>query len=1314
VSDNVERFDEIGIIHKKSVEEQVYDDARYEQMALQDGAAPSTKRNWLQHNRTLRDERARQRRTDLEVLLPADSARVLVVGDILIEPPGRTLVRVHGDDREMHGEDTFDGAVLALEGGELLEILKNIAGRVRAGGVIVGTVPTAREQRHLEELVAGVLSHGTDMRARSRAGSTRRELLDSLSAAGLDVRWLRLGRSGWLDPVALRPDGSGLVIETRDFLLKNVPAEVAEELTADEIVFAAARPRDTGVPPCSVVFAAIDGTAPGVFADALATSAPGIDYELVVVQPAPARDLMAGAISVIAPEEAGLAGWWNAGARAATGEVLIFVSTAAVPLPGWLDALLQAQRSRLDIGAVGSKVVAEDDTVEHAGLVNGRDGVPYRLYQGHAADTPEVNRARIMPAVAGEGMAMARARFVEVGGFDETLGDDLTDADFCLRLRSRGLSIFYSPAATLRSTPHGVAGTRGHFRQSARQYATRWARNAVPSDDLVCRADGIDANGEWERSWRLPRPSIKRADRLPAVLWSSHFLEQGGYTEEAFTVVEALESAGLAVVANPVSWAPRPSPLPPTKAERLETFMSRDLPADFVHVAHVGANRFKRHPAARRNVGRTMFETDGLAPDWRDRCNAMDEVWVPSEHNLHTFTWAGVDPSKLHKVPETFDSELFDPGVTPLPIDGVSGFVFLSVFSWGRRKGWDLLLRAWFAEFDRHDDVTLLLKTDTINAPGTDCRAEVEAFVRGELGRKPRKGPRVVVLDQPLEVTDVPRLYRTSDAFVLASRGEGWGRPYMEAMAMGLPTIGTRWSGNLEFMNDDNSYLLGYELVPTGEADMQRQRWAQPSVKELRRAMRRIYEDRSEAVATGRRARADVLVSCRPELVAEAVRDRLEALDRHPVHLSGADLRSLVDDRPPRQRATERPRITVCIVAEADVGSVAECEASVRGVADEVVVVDAGPGDDMGAARNRALDRATGDWVLMLDATHTLDPASVARVRSLVARNQFVGYTAREVRQFGLDGALSAIEQRIVVLFPRHPRLRYIGLAAEELLPQDGMEFRVELSDVVVHQHEHRWDRIDAIAKARRQLPLLDRSARECPDEPFHLYNLGVGLFRLGLHEQAEVALRDAIAQAPPRARWEPTAYAVQARTLAAQQRAREAVKAAKVAVKLAPDWSPGWYTLAGVQAEAGRFDAAIRSYGRALDCADTAWASAGFADDTAWQVRAGMGRIHLARDEFAEAADWLGGAVAANPSDAQLRVWLARALEALGRSGEARRHLEGAVALASTAPEPYMAIGDFFTQRAHDALLRGLAANPENRQLLERIERLRAARAAV
>ena len=220
------------------------------------------------------------------------------------------------------------------------------------------------------------------------------------------------------------------------------------------------------------------------FADALRATATTQDYELVVVESQPSDPPIAGARSVLVSESASLAARWNAGARAARGELLVFASAHATPLPGWLDALVETYRSRPDTGCVGSKILAADGTIGHAGLVLGPDRVPYRVYEGDPADAAHVNRPRIMPAVLAEGMVTSRAQFVAIGGFDETLGDDLTDADYCLRLRARGCPALYAPSAALRSPLRPAPGTRTSFRSSAREFSTRWSPTAFRSDEL--------------------------------------------------------------------------------------------------------------------------------------------------------------------------------------------------------------------------------------------------------------------------------------------------------------------------------------------------------------------------------------------------------------------------------------------------------------------------------------------------------------------------------------------------------------------------------------------------------------------------------------------------------------------------------------------------------------------------------------------------------------------------------------------------------------------------------------------------------------
>ena len=89
-------------------------------------------------------------------------------------------------------------------------------------------------------------------------------------------------------------------------------------------------------------------------------------------------------------------------------------------------------------------------------------------------------------------------------------------------------------------------------------------------------------------------------------------------------------------------------------------------------------------------------------------------MWLPSEFNLRTFAAAGVDAAKLVEMPQPLDTQLFDPEhTTPLALPLEARFVFLSVFKWEARKGWDVLLDAYMAEFSAQDGVLLVLRVPT-------------------------------------------------------------------------------------------------------------------------------------------------------------------------------------------------------------------------------------------------------------------------------------------------------------------------------------------------------------------------------------------------------------------------------------------------------------------------------------------------------------------------------------------------------------------------------------------------------------------------
>ncbi len=137
--------------------------------------------------------------------------------------------------------------------------------------------------------------------------------------------------------------------------------------------------------------------------------------------------------------------------------------------------------------------------------------------------------------------------------------------------------------------------------------------------------------------------------------------------------------------------------------------------------------------------------------------------------------------------------------------------------------------------------------------------------------------------------------------------------------------------------------------------------------------------------------------------------------------------------------------LSLCMIAKNEARNVQACLDSVRGVVDEIVVVDTGSSDatpeiaacngavvipfdfsfvDFAAARNCALDQASGEWIFVLDADETLDASSAPMIRELVARDENCGYYVARHNP-AVDYA--------VRIFPNRKDYRYRGRVHETI-----------------------------------------------------------------------------------------------------------------------------------------------------------------------------------------------------------------------------------------------------------------------------------------
>lgn len=173
----------------------------------------------------------------------------------------------------------------------------------------------------------------------------------------------------------------------------------------------------------------------------------------------------------------------NAGAHAAATPLLIFLNNDVVLIDrNWLTALAD-WAMRPDVGIVGAKLLFPDNTIEHAGVVLGHGSLAGHIYHrqlaGERGYMNQLQAAREVEAVTGACIAIERAKFDALGGFEETLAVEFNDIDLCLKAAERGWSTIWTPKAVLY---HLQSASRGYpikpykvFRKERDYFLKRWA-----------------------------------------------------------------------------------------------------------------------------------------------------------------------------------------------------------------------------------------------------------------------------------------------------------------------------------------------------------------------------------------------------------------------------------------------------------------------------------------------------------------------------------------------------------------------------------------------------------------------------------------------------------------------------------------------------------------------------------------------------------------------------------------------------------------------------------------------------------------------
>ncbi|EKD41254.1 MAG: hypothetical protein ACD_73C00790G0002 [uncultured bacterium] len=313
----------------------------------------------------------------------------------------------------------------------------------------------------------------------------------------------------------------------------------------------------------------------------------------------------------------------------------------------------------------------------------------------------------------------------------------------------------------------------------------------------------------------------------------------------------------------PVCLAPKYGQLPPEAgdppfSEMLQRLLNIDLNAVAINLDY--PEEMFRFTGSKK-IGYTVFETEIISASGMNQLKQLNQVWVPTQWGKEILVKNGLSAAAIRVVPEGVDTQVFSPEGTGFDqLKQIEGYKFLSVGKWEERKGIRELLQSFDGAFNESDQVYLVLYYPSHVSALQKINVNDEV---NKLNLSNRK--KVIVVDTLLpREQDMAHLYASCDAYVSASKAEGWGLPITEAMASGLPVIAPFYSGPTEYLTHENAICLNIDAKEEVYCPVffpqkgSHGYWAKIDQEQLAAKMKWVYQNQGAAKLIGKQASLDM------------------------------------------------------------------------------------------------------------------------------------------------------------------------------------------------------------------------------------------------------------------------------------------------------------------------------------------------------------------------------------------------------------------------------------------------------------------------
>jgi glycosyltransferase involved in cell wall biosynthesis/SAM-dependent methyltransferase len=350
-----------------------------------------------------------------------------------------------------------------------------------------------------------------------------------------------------------------------------------------------------------------------------------------------------------------------------------------------------------------------------------------------------------------------------------------------------------------------------------------------------------------------------------------------GVGEAARTVISALDARDVPVMPVHGTYVPNSR-----QGHSFAFFATDDAPFP-VNLICVNADQLPaflrdagpRFSDGRYTIGFWWWEVTTFPPRSLDAFDLVDEVWVGSEHVAEAVRAVTNLAVVKVRIP------VMMPPIVPYTrahLGLPEGYLFCFIFDFHsviERKNPMAVIDAFRRAFEPGSGASLVIKC-------INHQSKPDDYDRLRLAAASH--PDVHIIDRYVSAQEKNSMLAACDCYVSLHRSEGFGLTPAEAMYLGKPVIATRYSGNLDYMTDKNSYLVDYEMRAIGEGNFPYPadgEWADPDREHASRLMREVVDDPAAAEQRGRQAAWDIRRTHSPDAAGQTMERRLAFVREH-------------------------------------------------------------------------------------------------------------------------------------------------------------------------------------------------------------------------------------------------------------------------------------------------------------------------------------------------------------------------------------------------------------------------------------------------